>query len=326
MALFKSSDIATVKQYLPIKGNFDMNLLLSVINDAEREHIIPALGDTLYTSLEANYQSNSLTPDEQALLPYAHGALAPFLLLYIKDILNVNISNTGFTITVTDEQKPAFEWQVARLERTIARLAFDRVEQLFDFLEKNKATYTSWANSSAYTEFKETFIHTARDFTHIFSRMRGSRQLFVLFKPIMLRVEEEYIEPILGSTLYDTLKQEDKDNTLSADNQKLIPYIQRAVAFQTVLQAIDEMALEITPNALILPYYSERENINASQPADNTQREVMQRYCQRRSEQYRGGLKAYLDMNYTLYPDYPYDDSGESQDLDNTDLKIFMLD
>ena len=55
MPLYKNTDLEALRQHLPVKGSFDINLLLTVVHDVEEEHIIPALGVAQYDELNDAY-------------------------------------------------------------------------------------------------------------------------------------------------------------------------------------------------------------------------------------------------------------------------------
>lgn len=326
MALYKSTELTTLQGHLPIQGDFDIALLLTFIEDVEQEHLIPVLGQSQYDDIDAAHNGGSPTADQTALIEKCQAALAPLLMMQGLDVLGINVGNNGLTIYSDENTKQAFEWQKEAYRKTINHMAFRRLELLIKFLEANKATYTIWAASDEFDTLYEGFINTADDFTKQYPKLAGSRQLFHRIRPIQLEVEDERIRAILGDTLYDAIKAEINSGNISSANNSLLSIIKKAVAYLTMERAMQDLPLELLPNAIMLLYTSAGGTLNASTaslPKDalNTHAE----YCKERGESYLGKLKAYLDINNESYSDYPYD-TDEQTDFENeTDSGIFML-
>lgn len=325
MALLKDTDIALIKQHLPVRGDFDINLILPFASDVEQEVIIPVIGQELYDQLNFDYNNGGLSVPHAAVLVEIQKAMAPLLLLYGKDVVAVKISNNGMTITTDEHTKTAFEWQIVRVERTLNRLGWNRVEHLLAYMETNKVSLPLWTGSSAYPLSRECFINSATEYTKYNAKLEGSRQLFNRLKPTMLEVEETEVQAVVGAELYHELKEAVLNNSLTAAHQALMPSIKRAVAHLTLAAALPEMQVAIDGNHLMLRYLSDRDNIRSSEVATTEAISPLIQHQEAKGRQYLAQLKAYLDMNADDYANYTVDDT-EIGDFDNEeDSPIFMI-
>lgn len=307
MALYKSSDLSVFRGHIPVKGDFDMSLLLSFVQDAEQAHLIPYLGEAMYTELDSQYSSSSLTTDNQNLLNYAQRALAPLAAVYYMDMGNAEMSNQGIRITHDDHSKSAFAWQVHQMKESAFRIGMSRIDEMLAFLEKNASKYPTWTASPEYTARKENFINSAREFTLVFSQLRYSRSLFLLIKPLMERVEAEKIKPITGEALYDEIKAQILAGTLTTENKTILTDIRNAVAYLTIHRALAELPVRLSTDGLSLIFPNS--NINtakAAAPPRTTDLQVMRDHAYNTGSHYLGTLKGYLDTHYSDYPLYPY--------------------
>lgn len=327
MALYRTQDADILKSHLPVRGDFHLDLLLTVQEDVVQEVIIPAIGQDMYDEVDFQYNNGGLSVANTVLVEKLQHAIAPLLLLYAKDLLNPQMTSNGIMISVDDHTKPAFEWQVARMEEQINRLSFNRVELVLQYMEANKVQYATWTGSDAYDDSKSLFINSAREYTLHYAHLRNSRQLYNLLKSAMTQVEEAEMVAILGSALQEEIKGQIKNNSLTAANRAILPDIQRAVAYLAMWQLLHEMSLSIslTHQGLMLNYKSERGNINAADTASDTRLATLLSFAENKGKGYLAKLKAYLDMNYSSYPLYPYEEDGMADFENDVDSPIFMI-
>lgn len=318
MALYKSTDLDKLRQHVPVKGDFNMELLLSLVPDVEAAHLIPYLSEDQYAVLDAAYNvaTPNLTAAQEALLERCQAAIAPLAMVEYADVGNVDISNSGIRVSHDEHSKSAFEWQIYRLQKRLFEIGMARIDQLLVFMEANKGDYTPWATSDTYTRQKERIVPDARTFSRIYGKLKNSRILYLMLVPLMEQVEEDVLEPLMGSALLTQIRTELVGGSVSAPNKAILPMMQKCVAYHTVSRALVELPIELAPHGLSLVYLNDnRDNYHTSQPATGEKLSPLLQQTENTGRHYAGMLKGYLDANYVQYPDYPYaDDDVEIND------------
>lgn len=312
MALYKSTDLDLLRQHVPVKGDFNMELLLSLVPDVEQEHLIPYLSEDQYDVLDAAYNvaNPSLTAAQEALLEKCQAAIAPLAMVHYADVGNVDISNSGIRVSHDEHSKSAFEWQIYRLQKRLFTIGMSRIDQLLAFLEVNKSDYGAWATSDTYTEQRQRLVPDARTFTRAYGKLRNNRVLYLMLVPLMTQVEEDVIQPLLGETLLTNIRSELVSGLISATNKALLPMLQRCVAYHTIRLALVELPVELEPQGLVLVYLNDnRDNYKTSLPAPGEKLSPLLQQVENTGRHYAGMLKGYLDANHAQYPDYPYDEA-----------------
>ena len=166
-------------------------------------------------------------------------------------------------------------------------------------------------------------------FSSIFG-IKKSRLVFLRLQPYTTLVEDFEILPTIGRVLFDKLKAEivkktdDQDATL----MKVVPFIQKAIAYLSVSRAITELPVNITEKSV----YFETSQATAGDTIKQTslsdaQAERISKNNKNTGLQYLQYLTDFLHANITDYTDYAgfdgYND-GELIARDNTDKKIFL--
>lgn len=231
MALIKT--IGEIKEVLPklvssiseasLKPNFDRT---------EEKYIVPVTGRTLYNTLVAAYNANTLSAEQTKLVKHLRLVIAAYA---YKDELGLSVltigdggvkkNNTGNT--------PVYGWEVQRLENTLLETALDGMEVLLNYLFDNKASYAEWTASEPYSKIKTLLIRTATDFTDQYTLFRPQRSYFVM-KSVLKDTQFLFIEKTIGAALLTYLR--DKEAPTSAE-KTCIELLKKSLAFYTVMKA-----------------------------------------------------------------------------------------
>jgi hypothetical protein len=245
MALFKTTD--EIKSFLPVSTTFKYNDILPFIKQVERDYIIPVIGKEQYDDINDDYNASAtptLSDEQTALLAKLRVPIANFAFMLWIPFGQVQMDSSGIRIVTTDNLKTAFQWQIDELKASSNRSGYSGLEDLLEFMETNKADYSLWTGSTAYTEFKKHFIKSAKEFQLHFN-ISSSRMTYLAMLPIMNRIEESVIKNTLGATKYAEIKAELLAGTVSTENQDLLDIIIPAVANLAMARAINELALKI---------------------------------------------------------------------------------
>ncbi len=307
------STIEEIKKYLPATAAFDFPALLPFIVKAETDDIIPWLSQEQYDDINATYDSGNgiddLSEQQLALLDKIRRPLANVAFLKYIPFGNVTIGKAGISVAENTTQKIASQWRIEDLKQACEDDYYKGIEAMLLFLEENIEDFDDWAQSSAYTVFKECFINTAKEFSDVFT-INGSRRVFLAVKPIMKRMEEKHILTVTGKGLFDALKEQILDADLTDVNKKLLPFIHSAVANFTMSRALLELPLAITGAGIqIVMRKAIGDNSIETETASDTKLSALHSAAMRDAELSKKELTDFLYKYYTDYPLYQADTS-----------------
>lgn len=130
-------------------------------------------------------------------------------------------------------------WSVTQNADRLMDYALTLLEQ---YVKAPVAYFDLWKNSTAYEAGAADFFRTTADFQYRHP-INSSRRTFQAMLPIMREMADLKIKPILCDTLFNDLKTGLRAGNLSADNQTLLGYVQKALAKWTVNAAADALAV-----------------------------------------------------------------------------------
>ena len=236
MALIKTVD--EIKSYITVDGSFNYQTVLPYIELAEDE-VKRILGQEQYDELNDYYNGvNTGISELDDLLPYAQRPVVYFAFLKGIDKFNVNIGTNGIGVISNNNLAPASEKRVENLRTNISESAYDGLEYMLTFLEKNIDDYPLWEASDSYAYQYEYLISSARKFDELY-KINRSRLTFLNWRPTMADVELLKIIPVVSQEFVDELKQEIKDDDVSVNNLKVLTHLQKALAYLTAASEQD---------------------------------------------------------------------------------------
>ncbi|MDJ1500459.1 DUF6712 family protein [Xanthocytophaga agilis] len=305
MPLIKT--IQEVKNYVSVGINNEFETITPDLIQAH-DRVLKLLGSTQYTALETAYDAGPVTGEIKSLLEFCQGIITN--LCYAEFITpgQLDISDSGFRIQVDGEYKTAFQWQIDDLKLYFRKKAADKEEKMLAFLEEKSSTFPDWANSPASTLFRQYFINSTSEYQDHYN-IASSRLTFLALIPTMKYTETFSIEPNISPALFAKLKDQIQNKTLTDKNKLLITYIQPAVAYLTICNAIDELPVEIKENALVVnEYRATGENYRQQATASDKLLVSKKASACVKGNDYLQRLIAFLNANADDYPEYK--DSG----------------
>jgi hypothetical protein len=195
-------------------------------------------------------------------------------------------SESGRSITVTEDKKPAFEWMIERDNKSLLDLAHETTDVLIEFLDEQvpipyvptvedptgeptaNTIQDTWKSSTTYAAQKDLFINSAREFDAIFP-INASRRLYLALVPFIREVEQRHIRPAIGATKYDAIRELIKDDELDkAENEELKEIHDLAkipIALLTISIALKRLNVELLPDSVVQSFstISERQTKSA---------------------------------------------------------------
>lgn len=328
--LFRSeNDITPFKS---VSAAFKFEDLKPVIEFYAEPKLQKVIGKEMYDELHTAYKADeaALTSAQQALLRHCRNYVVNHAFHHHVAVGSVTFSQNTIGVVENPNLKPASQYKIEELKRHFLNTAYQAEEILLKYLEDNSGVFTTWASSSAYTEYTECFINTADEFSKHHD-IGGSRRIFKAIKTIMKRIEKDFILPMLCTELYDQIKSQIKDVNVSAANEKLLPYIRMTVAKFTIAEALYELPLILEPGEGVLQLESgDTQNMALRKQAPESRLVVLSRKSAEIANQQLTALKAFLDANANNYPLYKnsscyVDPTTSTDDLNDTDDTVALF-
>ena len=279
--LFKT--IEQVKEYITIDISTNINTVLPYIKQAEK-FVKDIIGTDLYNSLSYFVNEDGDDSDIEALLPYVQLPLINFAYMLGAPKLAVNIGMAGISTTSNNNLNPADDTRIKDLIRSFASSGYDGLEDLLEFLEENKGTYSAWVSSTAYSYNKQFFVNNAKEMNDSI-HIGISRYDFLKLKPFIHQIEQSIIKKAIGTDTFDAVKEEYADDDLSDENEiLLLDYIRPAVCYMALnkhkqdqnnelegRRYLEEMVVFLNENASATQYINYYESDLYSDPDEEVE-------------------------------------------------------
>lgn len=292
MPLFKR--IQDVKKYLPISYSNTDSSLPKMQDAVDQEYLIPVLGAALFATLQAEADGALATPS--ALLKKVWAAAAP--LYYYKELpfLHTQITDIGIKNVTTDKMQGAYRYQYEDILQQCENEGLAALENLYQFLWDNKATYTTWVSSTAYTRTNRNLIKTGVEFTGYYNLKHPHRTFYAL-QPIMQEVEDLYIISSIGQETFDALKDAASPSDAEAYVLKLL---KKAVANLTIYKSISKLSVKILPEGLTIMLAATDRQPQGTASASAAQLEALKQDTWEDGNSYLKKALSYLNANASV--------------------------
>ncbi|MEI7723473.1 MAG: DUF6712 family protein [Bacteroidota bacterium] len=237
--------------------------LKSYVSFAERD-IKKVIGPEVFKAAEDHYMSafyHLATPDEdhpeyllleelieKIQLPVAIHAYRRYV-----PSSDLTHSDKGRQIFVSEQEKPAFEWQIEKDNENLISLEHEAIDVLLEFLDEHidekdldLNVIIPWGTSAAYKATKELLIPTVKEFENVFL-IGGSRMTFLSLVPMIKRIQENDIKACLGETKYTQITEQVLDNDLTPENIIILDKIRPPLALMALSVAVKRLSSEVLP-------------------------------------------------------------------------------
>jgi hypothetical protein len=301
-----------IKEHLPINASFTFDGIRPFIESVQGRYIVPYIGVVFFNELYDRYKGNdskTLSDLDNELLYKVRKAIAHLAYLEYIPHGNVMVSDMGIHISVNEQKKTAFQWQVEELKDSYRKHGFDAIDDFLLFLEdkREEADFALWKNGTGYTLKNQYFITSASEFSK-YVNINGSRRVYMLLLPIMQRIESQFIQAITCTPMFNDMKSflVDVLNNYPAEYENLNQFIKPAVAHMTIVRAISELAVKMDDNGLTVfnNQSSSSKTLNTKQPAMAEQLSILKQEHYDDAKSYLSQLEDYLTQNVAEYPLY----------------------
>lgn len=287
---------------------------------AENE-IIKICTQSLYDSLLTAYDENTLNQQAnshlKALLPFVQKPLASLAVYHYLQEGPVMITDGGVE---TNREKTAFQWQQEKVEQHYLRQAYFGLDQLITFLIKNVSNYNNWDKSEAYKQGKGSIITNATELQQ-YVNIGESHRTFIALLPTLKNTERQLLKSYLSPGLFEALIGALKSsNSLPQEYSNLLEYARPALAYSTMVEALDDHNLEVSPEGVIQhSLKTVDQNIKGKLPAKPDAIDQYKTRMSKRAKSWLLDLRNFLNTkaSSTLYAEYFNSDTYEDPDKSN---------
>ena len=302
-----------IKKWISVTTNFDAENL-DPPSLAVKKFIVDILGDDEFNLLVTNYDSNALTAEQEALLPYVQNAYVNLAMHhYIGNGGQLEISNAGVNINVTVDKKTAWEWQIKEHKAGLKTTGFNAIEELLYFLWSSPAgTYLLWRASAQKNKHLNLFCNSAKQFSEAYN-IKENYALFRELKDTIAFVEMQYIVPVIQTAVANDLHNKIKNFSTSAIEDKLIEKITAALANKTIVHAIPKLASVFDELGIFENFTSMNMSVNSTNPVRDTGLSLRIREADKVGEKYLVDLARFIKDNALSFPLYVPDTSTPVQ-------------
>jgi hypothetical protein len=303
--------------------NNDIAGIYSYLKQAE-SFIMPYISRDQWDALVAYYDDGN-TPAEpnellDKLLAAARIALVHYAYYLYADDGDMNISDKGFTRFETADEKTPYATQMRRFKRARLRDAWNGIHEMLMLLNANKEEFEEWATSAEYVEMKLSLIWNVNQFSR-YRKIEGMRTLNAI-GPSLRNIQEDIIKENIGEDLYLELLDECFEDDYSADNDKILPFIYKAIAHLSIANCIDENIIEFNENgASLISFEGATTGAGDKQnPADSSTLKYMKDEALKKGQAAVKQLRDYLNANASAEKYNAYFESDLYQDPNDTSI------
>jgi len=131
-----------------------------------------------------------------------------------------------------------------------------------------------------------------------YTQVNGAVDSNLLYPSVYL-AQDKYLQPWLGTALYNELKTKIENETLAGDYETLVTeYCQRVVLWWSMVEVLPSLVYKLDNGT-----FAQRTSEDGTGMSDNTMKEFIVRY-RSNAEFYTGLLFDYLCANSNLFPEY----------------------
>lgn len=256
MGLFKNIDLIRFNDAVGLSNRLTSKEIESEALAMSRKHLEPVLGIDLITKLETDYIAIIAAPASEygKLIIQFERCLYFFIADKLLHKKKVQLGAGGITTQHTENSKPASQQEVLNLKETLLESAFDAIEYMLEFLEKNVDDYPEYKNSDTRKEYIKLFLPSAKIFSDSY-KLEKQYQTYLHMIPTMKVVEELYIEANISTPYFEELKQKLEDASLTAADKKALLQIRKIVANYTIYEACISGWAKITSDGVFFTEY-----------------------------------------------------------------------
>jgi hypothetical protein len=320
-------NVNEIKTILPIGVGNDFNRLKPHIENAENRYVKPLLGFDIYNQLSELYiTQESHEPDQTEILHLELLRKVQFATIHLAfyigfDFLNISVTDAGFQRIETERTKGLFKYQEDAIKTFFAETGFNALDDILTFLDLNIEFFEQFMNSENFNKLITSFLPNVKTIEEIPFNIHRSNLIFLALKPSVAYVEDTAIRPVLGETIYATVKSEMANEVVDVKVRVLLDYIRKPLIYLASAMLMEETGATLGDKGL---YFAKNEDQQRAkfvkEPATAERITVLVNRNRLIGNNYIEMLKAHLLKNW---PDYS-GQTGSAFKRDNNGKKTFF--
>ncbi len=203
------------------------------------------VGPEVYEKTLDFYYSTEPEPETEekykTLLLMMQQSVALFTWLKIIPTLDAQHGNTGRQKRMGENEKGLTATQEYKDEINILNLAYESVDALIAFLDKEKFDF--WMNSGKKKAINKLLIRSKEEFDVYYTI--GSHRLFLTLAPIIREMQDRYIIPVITRNRYEQLLSGNEPGEGFNDA------VCRPLALLTMQKAVERLPVEVLPDGVV---------------------------------------------------------------------------
>ena len=240
------SNVNEIKAILPIGVGNDFNRLKPHIENAENRYIKLLLGFDMYDALVSLYKAEeSQTPSDDEKLRRELLGKIQFAIIHLAyhigfDFLNISVTDAGFQRMETERTKGLFKYQEDAIKAFFAESGFNALDDVLTFLKINIDSFEEFKESKNFSKLITSFLPNVKVIEEVPFNIHRSNLIFLALKPSIAYIEDTAIRPVLGETIFATVKEEMANDQIDAKVLKLLPYIRKPLIYLASAMLMEE--------------------------------------------------------------------------------------
>lgn len=323
-----------LRTFVPVSKASDFDTIAPHVINAERDYLIPVIGQETYDQLQALYDSSSSGSGSSSgessqtqeklkeLLLLVQAAIAHIAFWIGYDLINSYITDDGFKRVESEKVKGLYKYQEDNLKKYFRTNGFNGLDTVLQFLEENISFFAKFKASAQYTVLKSSFIPSTAVFNCLVF-IGSSRLTFLRLIPHMQLVEEIEVQPVMGAIAFAELKDEMVKEQPNEKMMAIVPLIQKAVAYLASAFLMEESGADLTDNGL---YFTANASTNSSdterKPSDPERIAILVKRNRNIGNAYLDQIRSYLVAHASDWTDVTVS-TGKVLRRDNRDKKTF---
>ena len=264
MSLFKT--IAELKQHITLDVNMSFATMVPFITDAEKQYIIPIIGQPLYDLINSQYNGAGLDANNLLLMPYIQKPLAYYAQLLSVNEITVSVGDQGIRENNQgDFSMPAPRWKQEKLELQVMSKADRQADTLLEYLEGHAtgAVYPLWFNDAVLNTKMSGVIVYNTTIASRYIEINNSRRMFLRLKKYIKDIEGSIIKKLIGKAQYDLLVTHLKagGGAVTANEASLIALLEPIISKRALYNALPFMRVSYAGETGGLVLYSGTDEI-----------------------------------------------------------------
>lgn len=321
------SNVTEIKAILPIGVGNDFNRLKSHIENAENRYIKPLLGFDMFEVLAELYGTEeSQNPTDEVKLRRELLSKVQFATIHLAffigfDFLNVSVTDAGFQRMETERTKGLYKYQEDAIKSFFAETGFNALDDILTFLEINIEAFEEFMTSENFNKLITSFLPNVKTIEEIPFNIHRSNLIFLALQPSISYIEDTAIWPVLGETIYATVKSEMAKEVVDEKVNKLLPFIRKPLIYLSSAMLMEETGATLYDKGL---YFDKNEDQQRAKvvrgPAPGERIAVLVNRNRLIGNNYLETLKSHLIANWPEYSGQ----KGSAYKRDNTNKKTFF--